>query len=258
MDLNIDASLTYTLGAERLALVALEVAEYDGQTVTEDCLEIADAALRDIDGEDRVGKRKWVRVRDDKFTLRYRAQVQVSRAPAKLDILDAVPLDELPAEVFSFVRPSRFCQSDQLGIFATRRFGHLSGGKKIRAITDWIATEMEYVLGHSDGGTSLLDTFASRKGVCRDYAHIMCGLARASQIPARYVSAYGLSVDPPDFHAVVEVWLNGCWQMVDPTGMCSADEIAVIGVGRDAADVPFMETPDEAQFVEQRVRVTSK
>jgi len=85
----------------------------------------------------------------------------------------------------------------------------------------------------------------------------MCGLARASHIPARYVSAYGARVDPPDFHAVVEVWLEAGWHLVDPSGMCPADELVLIGVGRDAGDVPFMETPDEARFIAQQVSVTS-
>lgn len=256
MDLNIDVSMTYTLGAEKLALVALEAAHCDGQTVIEHSLEIADAKLLDLPGEGGTGRRKWVRTRSSTMTLRYTAQVRVSRAPVRLESLAAVPLDQLPAEVISFLRPSRYCQSDQFEIFASRRFGHYAGGEKVSEIQKWIASEFEYAPGHSDGATTLLDTFASRKGVCRDYAHVLCGLLRAAHIPARYVSAYGASVDPPDFHAVVEAWLNGSWQMVDPTGMCTADEVAIIGVGRDAADVPFMETPDEARFVEQSVQVT--
>ena len=30
------------------------------------------------------------------------------------------------------------------------------------------------------------DTFASRAGVCRDYAHLLVALARAGEIPARF------------------------------------------------------------------------
>lgn len=257
MDLTIDVSLTYALGAERLALLALEAAWCEGQAVTDERLEVAEAHLRDLPGEGGLGRRKWVRVRGDTLALHYGARVRVSRAPVRLEALAADPLDDLPAEALTFLRPSRFCQSDRLETFATRQFGHLSGGERILGIADWIATELEYVAGHSDNATTLLDTFASRKGVCRDYAHMLCGLSRAAGVPARYVSAYGASVDPPDFHAVAEVWLGGAWHLVDPTGMCTADELAVIGVGRDAADVPFMETPDEARFVAQRVRVSS-
>ncbi|WP_342454627.1 transglutaminase-like domain-containing protein [Sphingomonas sp. H160509] len=57
--------------------------------------------------------------------------------------------------------------------------------------------------------TTALDTFASRSGVCRDYSHLLVSLARAGGIPARCVSAYAPGVDPPDFHAVAELWLAG-------------------------------------------------
>jgi len=256
MALDIDVSLIYALGAERMALLTLEAARCDGQDVEEDRLEVEDAALLDIEGEGGFGRRKWARVRNETLRLSYKAKVGVSRVPAQLEELHAAPLDTLPAETISFLRPSRFVQSDQFETFANRQFGHLSGGEKVRAIMHWMSSELEYVVGHSDTSTTLLDTFETRKGVCRDYAHMMCGLARASHIPARYISAYGAAVDPPDFHAVVEVWLGDQWQLIDPTGMCPPSELVLIGAGRDAADVPFMETPDGAQILEQQVRVT--
>jgi len=255
MQIDIDVSLTYELGPRRTALLALEAARSEGQTVAEDTLEIENASLRRIGGERNVGQRVWASVGSETMRLRYRARVAVSRAPVRLDRLSANPVEALGGDQISFLRPSRFCQSDLFETFAVHTFGHLHGGEKIIAIRDWITREMEYVSGHSDSGTTLLDTFASRRGVCRDYAHMMCGLARASQIPARYVSAYGARVDPPDFHAVAEVWLDDGWHLVDPTGMCGADELVVIGVGRDATDVPFMETPDEARLISQAVRV---
>ncbi|WP_369015557.1 transglutaminase-like domain-containing protein, partial [Serratia marcescens] len=44
--------------------------------------------------------------------------------------------------------------------------------------------------------TTALMTFADRRGVCRDYAHLLVALARAGGIPARCVSAYAPGVDP--------------------------------------------------------------
>ncbi len=256
MNLCIDVSLAYELGAERTALLAVEAAKTQGQVVVEDQLDIDDAEITVIEGEWGVGQRNWTRVTTDVIQLRYRAKVCVSRPPARLKNLASTPLRELPSEQVTFLRPSRFCQSDQIEPFVARQFGHLSGGEKILAIVDWITAEMTYDPAYSNSDTTLLETFAKRRGVCRDYAHLLCGFARASHIPARYVSAYGASVEPPDFHAVVQVWLGNQWQLIDPTGMCSADELVLIAVGRDAADVPFMETPDEARFVAQQVRVT--
>lgn len=256
MTIEIDVSMTYELGAERTALLALQAARTDGQVVAKERLDIDDAELRAVAGEMGFGRRTWVRVGGDALRLRYRARVDVVRAPVRLDGLAAAPMDALPTDQITFLRPSRYCQSDRLEEFAGREFGHLSGGKKITAILDWIAAEMDYAPGHSDTATTLLDTFETRKGVCRDYAHMLCGLARASRVPARYVSAYGVAVDPPDFHAVAEVWLDDRWHLVDPTGMCRADDLVLIGIGRDAADVPFMETPDDARLLDQRIRVS--
>lgn len=109
---------------------------------------------------------------------------------------------------------------------------------------DWIHDNFDYTPGASDASTTGLDSFVMRRGVCRDYAHVMITLARASAVPARIVSAYAPDVEPPDFHAVAEVFLlgdgGGEWQLVDPTGMAQAGEIAKIGTGRDAADVSFL------------------
>ena len=60
---------------------------------------------------------------------------------------------------------------------------------------------------------------------------------------------------PPDFHACAEVWLEGGWQLVDPTGMSTPGNFAVIASGRDAGDVAFMETAGWATVVRQEVRV---
>lgn len=256
MTIDIDVSLTYDVGAAGLALLAIEAAETTSQVVTEENLEVENASLRNIEGSNGFGRRIWVRVDGPRLHLRYQAKVEVSRAPVRLNGLTAAPMDELPADLITFLRPSRFCQSDQFETFAAHEFGHLSGGEKVAQIVEWIQSELTYAPGASDSATTLLDTFSSRKGVCRDYAHLLCGLARASHIPARYVSAYGPSVDPQDFHAVVHVWLNNAWQLIDPSGMCPADELVLVGAGRDAADVPFMETPDEARFLDQRVWVT--
>ena len=88
-------------------------------------------------------------------------------------------------------------------------------------------------------------------------------LARASGIPGRYCSVYAPGVDPPDFHAVAEVFLadptiagGGAWQIVDPTEMADPAETVKIGVGRDAADVSFMTVFGEAPFGDKNVSVT--
>ena len=61
-----------------------------------------------------------------------------------------------------------------------------------------------------------------------------------SRLSEWMVSTYGPDVSPQDFHAVVEVYLDGGWHLIDPTGMAKAEDMAIIGVGRDAVDIAFL------------------
>ena len=70
-------------------------------------------------------------------------------------------------------------------------------------------------------------------------------------------------MDPPDFHAVAEVFLadpsvpdGGAWHLVDATGMADPADTVKIGVGRDAADVSFMTVFGEASFDAKEVSAT--
>jgi transglutaminase-like putative cysteine protease len=63
-------------------------------------------------------------------------------------------------------------------------------------------------------------------------------------------------VNPQDFHAVAEVFLDGAWHLVDPTKMGCQEDIAIIGVGMDAAEVAFMTSYGFAEFREQSVSVS--
>ncbi len=98
----------------------------------------------------------------------------------------------------------------------------------------------------------------SAVGVCRDFAHVMITLARASGMPARMASVYAPLDPPQDFHAVAEVYLDGGWHLVDATGMARPDQMVRIGVGRDAADVAFLTVYGNAVMQSQSVRVTAE
>src|SRR5690606_24540117 len=81
---------------------------------------------------------------------------------------------------------------------------------------------------------------------------------------ARYVSCYAPDVEPPDFHAVAEVFLadpnndsGGAWYPVDATGMAEPANTVKIGVGRDAADVSFLTVFGQAQLLAMKVSATN-
>ncbi|PXY00303.1 transglutaminase family protein [Halomonas sp. LBP4] len=96
--------------------------------------------------------------------------------------------------------------------------------------------------------------FGSRAGYCTHYASAMAVLARAVGIPARIVVGFlggewhpdgHVTVRDYDAHAWVEVWLDGAWRRLDPTGVIAPERIEegpqAIRDGREAflADAPF-------------------
>jgi transglutaminase-like putative cysteine protease len=178
------------------------------------------------------------------LTLTYEATVNLTpifEDPAQVTELTA---SELPLSVLHYLNPSRYCQSDKLERFARSTFGGLHPGyTRVNGICNWIYDYVSYEGGVSDALTSAFDTVTERAGVCRDFAHLGIALCRTMNIPARYVSAYAFRLEPPDFHAVFEAFLNGPngpgWYLFDPTRMSDPAGLVRIGVGRDAADVAF-------------------
>ena len=256
MKLKIAVRMAYEVQPADPALLAITVAPAPGQTVLTSDLAVEDATLRWIAPEGDSGTRVWATAKGDALRLRYSATVRVDRADQSLDALATTPWAMLPSDVLPLLRPSRYCPSDQFVEFVAQQFGTLDGGAQITAMADWIARTIAYVPGSSHGGTTAIETCATRQGVCRDFAHVLCSLARAAGIPARYTTGYGPNVSPPDFHAVAEVWLGDRWHIVDPTGMSSAATLAIIATGRDAADTAFMETALWARPLSQSVSVS--
>ena len=80
-------------------------------------------------------------------------------------------------------------------------------------------------------------------GVCQDFAHLMLGLLRLSQVPCRYVSGYlhveGKGREPAQSHAWIEFWTpSHGWVPFDPTHDRAIDEhYVVVGHGRHYDDV---------------------
>ena len=258
MRIDIDVAMQYQLSESPMVMLNIEAAMIAGQGIVSQELRVQNATLNWIEGEGGLGQRIWARVSGDQLQLTHKATVDVTRPPVVLEDLMATPAHELPGAVLSYLRPSRFCQSDLFTFFVGQQFSGIEGGAKVLAIRDWVLAELWYVPGSSNPETTATDTFASRQGVCRDYAHMVCALARAAGIPARYASVYGAEVSPPDFHAVAEVWLEGQWHLVDATGMCAPEGLVIIAAGRDAGDVPFMETYTPAQVISQTISVVQR
>jgi transglutaminase-like putative cysteine protease len=256
MRLGIEATLDYTMAEPADVLLAIEAAEMFDQTIIDDMLTVdGTGLLRPVPGDDAIGRRTWMHA-EGAFHAHYRATVDVNRVTGPITGLGCAPRRELPAGVVPYLWPSRYCESDRFAAFVQREFPGLEGGAQVQAMADWIHDHLDYCAGTSDANTTAADTFVSRQGVCRDFAHLMASFARAAGIPARVVSAYALNVQPPDFHAVVEVWLDGGWRLIDATRLAEPDSIVRIAVGRDATDISFMTIFGAASLNTQSVSVT--
>jgi transglutaminase-like putative cysteine protease len=117
-------------------------------------------------------------------------------------------------------------------------------GEHVRALSRHIAERFEYRkdVTHYDSTTE--DFLGIGAGVCQDFAHLMLGLLRLSQIPCRYVSGY-LHVERKkrevsQSHAWIEFWApSHGWVPYDPTHDRVVDErYVVVGHGRTYDDVP--------------------
>ncbi|RYG62828.1 transglutaminase family protein [bacterium] len=191
------------------------------------------------------------------FSFEFSARIETQANVAlPNDAVEHAP-SEIPAECMIYTVPSRYCQSDRLQRLAETEFGLMTpGGSRVNTIANWIRQRVEYKYGTTDSMTDAFDTATSRVGVCRDFAHLLISFCRALGIPARYVSGYCLELEPPDFHAYVQVYLSGQWHSVDATFDGVRPALVPIAVGRDAADVAITTLFGANEFVEQTVEVT--
>ena len=207
MRVAIEAELDYKTEGARTILLQIEAAEnVPDQTVIESKLAVVDSVSHvRVPADEGVGTRSWIRVERTLHLPLHARSWRSCRPAADLGGLRQVPLHELPGEEVKFLLPSRFCPSDKFGTFVENEFGGTEGGARVAAMRDWIESNLQYVPGSSDAETTVVDTFIKRQGICRDYAHLMVTLARASNIPARAACVYAPDATPPDFHAVAEV-----------------------------------------------------
>jgi transglutaminase-like putative cysteine protease len=183
------------------------------------------------------------------LTVTASATVHTERAPAGAPVLGWEQLlSQEVADVHTEFLPlaDRIRPADDLAALA-RELADASAtpGEAAREICALVYREVKYVSGSTTVDALAAHSWAERRGVCQDMAHIAIGALRSVGIPARYVSGYlHPQVDPEigvpaqgESHAWVEWWDDG-WRGFDPTNDTEpGDRHVIVATGRDYNDV---------------------
>jgi transglutaminase-like putative cysteine protease len=235
-----------------------------GQHVHIASLQILPEPSQRREGQDFFGNR-ITRItlgeRHDKLTVKISTRVAVDEIAAP-EALTTPAFEAVREEVFAtteigkmspahFLFPSRMVSLDpEICEYARQSFA--PGRPLLEGTIDLmyrIKADMVYDTGATTVTTTPPMSFALRRGVCQDFAHIMISGLRGIGLPSAYVSGY-LRTAPKQgaaglqgsdaMHAWVLVWCGSTtgWIGLDPTNaMLASDDHITMAVGRDYTDV---------------------
>jgi transglutaminase-like putative cysteine protease len=234
-----------------------------GQRVQAAALDIVPAPVKRREGRDFFGNRlTWIDLAEphDRMVIKVAARIVVETpgepSPEETPAWEAVRDEAFAATDIGPTSPAHF-------LFASRQ---VSLDPEIRDYArDSFPAERPILAGALDlmlrikqdftyeiGATTVSTTppmsFALRRGVCQDFAHIMISGLRGIGLPAAYVSGYlrtGNAAAPglqgaDAMHAWVWVWCGkeAGWLGLDPTNaLIAGDDHVVVATGRDYSDV---------------------
>jgi transglutaminase-like putative cysteine protease len=147
------------------------------------------------------------------------------RFPPSL-FLRSTTLTEVNTAMATFARELRSeSESDTLGFLHT--------------LMTQISEHMTFDEDPTNSGTSAVEAFGLKRGVCQDYAHIFIACARSGGVPARFVSGHFLrsdgTVNQQAGHAWAEAYVENLgWVGFDPANcICTTDAHARVAIGLD-------------------------
>jgi transglutaminase-like putative cysteine protease len=239
-----------------------------GQRVQVASLQIAPEPQHRREGEDFFGNRlTWIDVEEphDTLTVKLTARVNIDAViepePLSTPAWEAVREEAFatgdigPLSPAHFLFRSRMISLDpEIRDYARESF---PPGRPILDAAVELMHRLKADIVYEIGATTVTTTppmsFALRRGVCQDFAHIMISGLRGIGLPAVYVSGYLRSAQASDssrlqgaeaMHAWVLVWCGAQtgWIGLDPTNaiMAGNDHI-VLALGRDYTDVAPMD-----------------
>jgi len=235
-----------------------------GQRVQVAALQIVPEPLHRREGQDFFGNRlTWIEIEEPHETLAVKLAARVA-----VDALDeTLPLttpawEAVREEAFAasgigplspthFLYPSRLVSLDP-EIRDYTRDSFPPGRPVLDAaieLNDRFKSDIAYEIGATTVTTTPPMSFALRRGVCQDFAHIMISGLRGIGLPAGYVSGYLRTLPRPDatrlqgvdaMHAWVLLWCGSAtgWMGLDPTNaVFASEEHVMLAIGRDYTDV---------------------
>jgi transglutaminase-like putative cysteine protease len=233
-----------------------------GQRVHAAALDIEPAPIERREGHDFFGNRMtWIELDQphDTLSVRVAARVAVKRdvAPEATPSWEAIreaafaSVDLSPNSPAHYLFPSRQVSLDpEIRAYAADSFS--AGRPVLDAAVDLmrrIKADFVYEIGATTASTTPPMSFALRRGVCQDFAHIMISGMRGLGLPAAYVSGYlrtaqSAGEEQLEGAGAMHAWvLVACgedvgWRGLDPTnGIFAGDDHVVLAIGRDYADV---------------------
>jgi transglutaminase-like putative cysteine protease len=174
--------------------------------------------------------------------------VEVSGLPDPV-VPDAaeIPVADLPDDTLLYLVGSRYVETDKLSQIAWDHFGRTAPGwARVQAICDFVNGHIAFGYENARSTRTAHEAYVERTGVCRDFAHLAVAFCRCMNIPARYANGYlgdiGVPPDPApmDFNAWFEVFLGSKWYTFDARHNMPRIGRILIARGRDAADIPLV------------------
>ena len=218
-------------------LLRLRPRSHDGQHVDRWRLDVdVDSRIRDED--DAFGNCVQHLSADGPFrglTLTVRGMVETSDTQGVLSGLH----EPLPKE--AFLRSTPLTEPDRaiVGFAEETVAGRSDRLDRLHALLGAIYREMSFEVSATTVGTSAIEAFRQKRGVCQDLSHVFIACARHLGVPARYVSGHLARVDgvveQDASHAWAEALVEGLgWVGFDPAnGICPADRHVRVACGFD-------------------------
>ncbi|MGZ5134824.1 MAG: transglutaminase-like domain-containing protein, partial [Flavitalea sp.] len=157
MKLGISAELKYAIRSPSTLILNIHALRSQKQIVLQEALVIEPyVKVEELTSE--FHENRLIRLEllnEESISISYKAVVDNSFSETDHSELLEVSVAQLSSTVFSYLYPSRYCQSDKLYRFANNKFGHIKNPfLKVLALTEWIYSHVQYLSGSTNSQTS--------------------------------------------------------------------------------------------------------